>query len=191
MSNKTRAYQFTKEQLLCLVGPRTREVYEAIGAAGALSVSEIQAKLGFASKSIYYQIKKLILVGLIVEVIEVHRRAALYRLKHEGAVIPDGLHGSELELLAAKSITAQLRKAGRAFAASAALTSRKPELVPQTFCSSSRMEIGQENLPILRQRYRELLNELKACPCDQDVVAIQTLFLFAPDLPVAKKRLDH
>lgn len=186
MGNEQRETYFTKDQLQCLIGPRTRDVFDVVRESGEMTASEIQAKLGFESKSVYYQIKKLIAAGLLAESHSDRRRAAVYRILNDQRIEPAGQQRDELEKLAAKSVAAQLRKLNRNYSRAAAMSKSRPELLDLTYSSTGRVEISRRNLPVLRQRYAELMAEMRACECDDDIVAIQTLFLFTPEVPASE-----
>lgn len=187
MGNEQRATYFTKEQLQSLIGPRTRDVYDAIRVNGEMSATEIQTKLGFESKSVYYQIKKLLAVGLLSEAESIKGRATVYRVADGRGAKPEPTLHPEFETLAAKSVAAQLRKSNRHYSRVAAMAKSRPELLELTYIETSRVEIPRRNLTILKQRYAELLAEMQACDCDEEVVAIHTLFLFSPEVS-AKER---
>lgn len=186
MSNEQRAQPLTKAQLKCLIGPRTRDVFETLRKGGELSVAEIQAKLGFASKSVYYQVKKLMAADLVVESVMSNRRAATYRVAVEGVTEPEDLYTGTFDALAAKSVSAQLRKAGRSYSVAVALSKKAPMLRDQTMCRTHRLEISHSNLALFRQRFQELVAEMQACPCDDDAVVVNLLLLMTPDLTKSK-----
>lgn len=188
MSKNRNSLLLNEAQLKCLIGPRTRDVFDVLRLQGEKSASEIQEKLGFESKSVYYQVKKLLEADLIVATPSDGRRATYYRIAVDAAKLSDEIQGVEFEDLAAKSIAAQLRKADRLFAAAAKKSRTDPTVADFTFTHSTRIEISPQEFKIFRQRYRELIDELRSSPIEGDAVGIHALFLLVPEPQTTKAK---
>lgn len=185
----TKKHALTAEQLRVLVGPRTQEVFDAINEAGEMSVAEVQAVLGFASKSIYYQIEKLLKAGLIVRG-GGSARAATFRPVSAQIYMPDGFQGEEYEKLAAKAVSARLRSASRRFEAVAESSSQHPELVDWLSIRMEKAELTPAAFDSFKAKCYAALDEARQMSAGSDKTqSVRIVIVTTPE--VADSRTDR
>lgn len=159
------AIELTETQLKALVPARAKDVIAAFRNHGPMTIHQLQQVLDFASKSLYYQVRKLTNVGLIVEggaADGQRKNAAVYRLAADRFVIPDGFQGAEYEHLAAEGAAATLRRTIRRIRATAEASADRPELVDSLFLITSSLRLTPQQAKELARRQEALFAEYAA-----------------------------
>ncbi|MBC8066066.1 MAG: helix-turn-helix transcriptional regulator [Chlorobia bacterium] len=143
---------------------RTREVFDAF-AEGRLTVTQLQQKLNVASKTLYYQVRKLVQVGLLREtgmVKNAAREAVAYERPFAEWRIPPGYQGLEYERLAAKAAEIALSRAARRFRAVSESSESNPSLVDDQFLKNLTIRLSTEDRELLRSKLNALASEFTA-----------------------------
>lgn len=133
MAKDLTTHWLTEDQLAVLVGARTHEVWECFKGKECLSAAEIQGRLGFASKAVYYQLEKLASAGLLIPCGNESARAARFRRVADHVRMPEGFQGERYEKLASRATASKMRKSMRQFQRAAELVGEpcKPDLLPE------------------------------------------------------------
>lgn len=156
----------SEEQLEALVMPRTREVFECFRAQGEMTVNELQKALGSESKTLYYQVAKLVRTGLLVENGSskgTRRERAVYRTVEGKLLMPDGFQGARYETLAAKGVSAELKKTIRTFQSAAEKSPEDESLVSDLFVVTANLCLTPSEVVELKQRMSALIEEFRKC----------------------------
>jgi len=127
-----------------------------------MAVEELQEVLDCPSKTLYYQVGKLMRAGLLTEAGSSRgsRRERLVYRALEGVLrMPEGFQGARYERLAAQSAVATLRAAIRRFRETADLAERQPELVDALFIEASTLKLTDEDVKALKQSMTALVEE--------------------------------
>ena len=130
----------SETQLAAIVAPKTREVLTAFRTHGPAAVDDIQRLLNCPSKTIYYQVGKLVKVGLLVESGSskgTRRDRQVYDSVGGRLRMPEGFQGQRYEQLAAKAVTARLRSVSRTFTQTATRAVAQPDLVSDLFSDTT------------------------------------------------------
>lgn len=178
---KKPVHLLTEAQLAALVGPRTREVYEAFSESHGLTVGEVQARLGFPSKAVYYQVKKLVEAGLLVEGSN-EGRATVYHPIAELLNMPDGYQGAGYEFLAAKAVAARLRKTIRTFRTVSQRAPAEPELVDDLLIHTRHFLVSPEDFRRLKDEVRAVIATYVEKGPVTGTKKVTAIFLTMPDL---------
>ena len=155
----------SEEQLAALVAPRTRDVFKAFRNRGPTAVDEIQRILVCPSKTIYYQVAKLLRVGLLTEAGSskgARRDRQVYEAVKGGLHMPEGYQGARYERLAAKGAAAILRSMIRSFNETARQAEASPEIVDDLFINLTSMKLTGEEVTALRKGVVELFARFAA-----------------------------
>jgi hypothetical protein len=182
MPKDSSTHWLSEDQLAVLVGTRTQEVWDCFIGAQCMSAADVQSKLRFDSKAVYYQVEKLVKAGLLVPCAENSGKAARFRKVAAHVHMPPGFQGERYEKLAAKLMAAKMRKSMRQFQKAAELAPERPELVDALFVAQAKLTISTEKLKELNSRLRELILEYSR---DSDAglgTNIRALFVITPDL---------
>src|SRR5262249_35518203 len=150
----------SEQQLAALVAPKTREVFFAFRRLGDMTADQVQAALGTTSKTIYYQIGKLVRAGLLFErgaVRGSHRDRTVYRAVAGNLRMPGGSQGARYERLAARGAGATLRATIRLFEATAERAASEPELVDDLFISAALLRLTPAEIQELKRKLAGLL----------------------------------
>lgn len=103
-------------QMRALTSPARQEVVDALVAAGPCSIAQLAAHLGRAPDSLYFHVRRLVKVGLVVER-EVQatgkRRAAIYDVPGRPMVLSYDATGRDRAVV--EVVASALRLAGRDF----------------------------------------------------------------------------
>lgn len=150
----------TQKHLEALVAPRTREVYDAFNALGEMSVVQLQARLKNPSKTAYYQVEKLVRVGLLRPVGS-HEGAVVYGLTDPGRTMPRGFQGLRYEVLAAKGVAATLKRTIRNFGAAAEATASDPGLADDQCILTATLALSPDDREAFRDDFRKLLDRYR------------------------------
>ena len=137
-----KTHLYTKGQLAALVSPRTREVFETLLKDGPMSVGQLQNSLDFQSKTLYYQVRKLVNAGLVVST-QPEDGAELFRTVAQAFSIPPGYQGAAYERLAAKGVVSIMRKQARLFVAAAEASQKNPELVDRLYLRTASLKLSK------------------------------------------------
>jgi hypothetical protein len=154
----------SEEQLRALVTPRTREVFECFRAHGPMAVGGLQKLLGSESKTLYYQVAKLVRAALLVEAGSskgTRRERMIYRAIEGNLLMPEGFQGAQYELLAAKGVTAQLKKTIRTFRMAAERSSNDESLVSDLFVVTTNLHLTPLEVTELKLKMSALLEDFR------------------------------
>ena len=143
-----------EHQLAALIGPRTRDVANAFLKHGPLTVPQLQNELGLASKTLYYQVSKLLKVGLLSAS---DTDPVVYEAIATNFRMPPGFQGARYEELAAKSVEAGLKKAIRNFKSCAQRAPAEPEIVDDLYYLVGSLKLVAETRLAFQQELRDLL----------------------------------
>lgn len=143
-----------EHQLAALVGPRTREVANAFLKNGPMTVPQLQEELDLASKTLYYQVAKLMKVGLLTAS---ESDPITYAPIAQDFRMPPGFQGARYEELAAKSVEAGLKKAIRNFKSCAQRAPVEPEIVDDLYYLVGSLKLVAETRLAFQQELRDLL----------------------------------
>jgi len=165
-------------QIKVLTGRRTQEVWRVFSDDEWRVAADVQAKLGFASKAVYYQLKKLAAVGLLI--VDESGRAARYRRFASSAGMPDGYQGAEYERLAAKLVGTSLRHSIRQFERTAALAPEQPRLVDRLSIHETRFRIADDRLEEFRTWMRETMRQMESFS-SPDGDEVRLVLVMAPE----------
>jgi hypothetical protein len=147
-------HSLTEDQLAALVGPRTREVVQAFILNGPMSVPQLQKVLQLPSKTIYYQVGKLVKVGLLV----LSSEDGTYHAIATNLIMPSGYQGARYEKLAAKSVGAGLRATIRRFEEAAERAPTKPDLVDSLLYLTGSLRLTAEKQTEFHSELRRLFD---------------------------------
>ncbi|MBV6458376.1 MAG: hypothetical protein HONBIEJF_01503 [Fimbriimonadaceae bacterium] len=174
-------HNLTEAQLAVLVGPRTHEVLDAFLEHGELSATQVQTMLGFESKSAYYQVGKLRKAGLLLPV-EGDQRAKTFRPVAKRIRMPEGFQGERYERLAAKAVSAKLRRASRRFEAVAARSGQSPELVGWLYLGTATLTLSKAAFEELTTKIAKLLQDAANSKPEPGTRKLRLLLVSTPDL---------
>lgn len=146
----------SEAQLEALVGPRTREVVQAFIDGGPMTVPGVQKVLRMASKTLYYQVAKLVDVGLLISN---GGDPAIYAPIAANLRMPAGYQGERYKKLAAKSVGAGLRRATRHFAQVADRAPGDPSLVDDLLYLTANLRLTPERRAAFHAELRRLFVE--------------------------------
>lgn len=160
---KSPEHTLTEDQAATLVNPRSREVFEAFVHHGAMSVVQLQDVLGFPSKTLYYQVKKLARTGLLIQKSGSKGRArpAVYEPVARLISFPRGFLGARFELLAAELAAASLRKEIRNFRSAAAASKDDPSLADLMHLTTLTLRLHPKDVGRLNRRLVDVLEEFR------------------------------
>jgi DNA-binding transcriptional ArsR family regulator len=169
---------YTEAQLAVLVSPRTREVFDALCESKEMSVSQLQRALGVQSKTIYYQVRKLVKSGLVTsEMPEIGPER--FKVIAENFSMPSGYQGVAYERMAAKAVESVMRKQSRQFRAASEASESDSSIIDWLYIrtatlnlSTSRFESLKTDLTALLERYSGKL--------DAEQTSIDVLFVTTP-----------
>ena len=111
----------SEKQLVALTSPARQEIVDALQAAGRSTVAEIADQLGRPADSLYYHVRKLVSVGLLVEAGRQRsgsRDEAIYNLPGNIKITYNLGNRRIMEPLA-RAVSAMMRLADRDFRAAA------------------------------------------------------------------------
>ena len=161
----------TEDQLAALVGPRTREVIQAFIVNGPMTVPQVQRELQLPSKTIYYQVGKLLKVGLLV----LSGEDGTYQAIATNLRMPSGFQGANYEKLAAKSVGAGLRATIRRFKEAAERAPNNPDLVDNLLHLTGNLRLTPEKRLEFHTELRRLFDQYSTGEGDPVVVVfVQT-----------------
>lgn len=149
----------TEAQIKVLTGRRTQQVWRCFNDDEWRAAADVQARLGFPSKAIYYQLKKLIAAGLLA--VDESGKATRYRRFSSSFGMPDGYQGPEYEFLAAKMVGTALRHSIRQFERTADRAPEQPELVDRLTIHELRFQIDRERIPEFKDWLRAMMSQVK------------------------------
>lgn len=149
----------TAEQIRVLTGRRTQEVWRCFSDDEWRTAADVQQRLSFESKAVYYQLRKLALAGLLIS--DASQKAVRYRRASSAIAMPDGYQGEVYEQLAAKLAGASLRHSIRQFERTARLAPEKPDLVDRLSIFEMRLRLEDSRIDAFKDRLREIEKELR------------------------------
>lgn len=167
-------------QLRVLAGSRTQDVWNCFQGSNFQTAGEIQARLGLESKTVYYQLRKLVKAGLL-RADDSAGRAVRYGKLARTASMPSGYQGTEYERLAAGMVAAKLRHMIRQFERAAAGSEQEPDLVDLLLIMSERLQLSPEGFNELTGKIRELFEEYAASP-EPAARPVRILLVSAPEM---------
>lgn len=154
LTKRKKTHLYTEAQLATLVSPRTREVFAVLCKQGAMSVGQLQESLDFHSKTLYYQVRKLVKAGLIVSETP-PGSAEIFQPVAPEFSMPAGYQGIAYERLAAKSVETILRRQSRRFRAAAEASEDNPHLIDA-------LHLRTASLKLSKTRFDRLTKEIAA-----------------------------
>ena len=178
LTKKVDVHHLTEKQLAMLVSPRTREVLESLQKLQVASVGQLQSSLGVQSKTIYYQVQKLLEVGLI-EATSQEVGPELFRPVANHFVMPSGFQGVEYERLAAKGVESLLRRQTRQFIAAAEASEQNPSIVDALFVCSASLHLAPSQLSEFKQEATALIRRYSALK-EPDQAALDLAIVISP-----------
>lgn len=115
-TSPTRLVVERPEQLAALTSPVRLELLELFGMWGPCAIADVAELMDRAPDSLYYHVRKLLKVGLLVrdgERLAGHRFEALYKLVADELEVPRKAKGPKGREMTHKAIDSVLRLAGR------------------------------------------------------------------------------
>lgn len=144
----------TEPQIAALVGPRTREVMDAFLGRGPMSIPALQGVLQMSSKTIYYQVAKLVDTGLLLSS---GGDPVVYDAVASNLRMPAGFQGAPYERLTARMVGAGLRRAMRRFEQVALASPLDPTLIDDQYYLTGTVKLTPERRAEFHQELRSLL----------------------------------
>ena len=167
-----------------LAAVRTRQVLFSFMEHGSMTVSQLQEVLGWPSKSLYYQVRKLVDAGLLVEAGStlVHgKEAVVYAPIAEEYGWPDGYQGLEYERLTARWVKRSLMAASRRFESAAERSASDPSLIDDQLFLSLTLRLSPKDRARFKTRLRELLGEFKGKQVAEADRQVALTLVISPD----------
>jgi len=178
LTNGKKTHLYTKGQLAALVSPRTREVFETLLKDGPMSVGQLQNSLDFQSKTLYYQVRKLVNAGLVVST-QPEDGAELFRTVAQAFSIPPGYQGAAYERLAAKGVASIMRKQTRRFRAAAEASQKDPQIIDRLYLRTASLKLSKPRFDKMNAEISDLVARYGAKP-DQSEPAVELVLVVAP-----------
>ena len=168
-------------QLKALIGTRTQDVFDLLRAQGPLLASDLQTKLRFPSKAIFYQLNKLQAVGL-VRVLDESKNAARYEAVAKRVRIERSYPSDLYRLLADQYAQARIRKVLADYLNMSVSAVSNPELHDLVSLQFTSLELASDDLQEFTREFIALV-EVYRSKCSQVGKPSVRLFMLAlPDL---------
>jgi DNA-binding Lrp family transcriptional regulator len=181
LTEAKKTHHFTERQLAALVTPRTREVFEILRKDGPMSVGQLQDALDFQSKTLYYQVRKLLKAGLVrPETPEIG--AELFDTVAKRFGMPSGFQGIRYERLAAKGVLSILRKQGRRFLATAEASNKDPHVIDRLYIRTATLKLSQQRFDRLKMEIDALVAKYGSRQ-DNEESSVEMVLVLAPREP--------
>lgn len=149
-------HSLTESQIAALVGPRTREVMDAFLAQGPMSIPVLQGVLQMSSKTIYYQVAKLVDVGLLLSS---GGDPVVYAAVADKLRMPAGYQGARYERLTARMVGAGLRRAMRRFEQVALASPVDPTLIDDQYYLTGTVKLTPESRAAFHRELQSLVSK--------------------------------